>query len=141
MAKESKKIFVDGSFFISFIDRADLNHNKCVPIFEYLGRHGYEVYTSNHVIFQTYSKLEKMFNKEIALSFLGTISESNIYILYSTKPEMNSIFRFLRSSNNQEANLSEVINAVLMLRNGVEHILTYDFWPNILGSQKSPLIS
>lgn len=137
MASESRKVFIETSFFMAFIDRGDLNHTKCVPIFEFLGRHGYQLYTTNLVVMQTFARLDKELGSTISLEFLQAILESSIEVLYPSKSEFISAFRLLKNSPNTPVSVTELINSILMEKNGVAAVLTFDSWNNLLGTQKS----
>ena len=139
--QESKKIFLDISFFIAFIDRADLNHIKCVSIFEFLASHEFRVFTSYLVILQTFNRAEKELGSTVAKEFLQAILESNIQILYPGKQELISAFRIIRANPTHQNSLTELLNAILMEKNGITAILTYDFWHNLLGTNKSQYLN
>ncbi len=141
MAQESHKIFVDSSFFIAFIDRGDLNHTKCVPVFEFLGKHNYQVYTTSLVLIQVFNRIDKELGTTISLEFLQAIMESNIEVLFPSKSEFLSAYRLLKNDPNIQVSMSELLNSILMEKNGVSAVLTYDSWVGILGTRKSQYTS
>ncbi len=141
MAISTHKIFIDTSLFIAFIDRVNLNHQKSVTIFEYMARQNYQAYTSNLVVFQTFNIIERDLGSIISFEFLKAILESNIKILYVTEPDMLFAFRFFKSSKLPQPYLMEVITARLMEKQGIELIITYDYWHNIAGTVVSNLLS
>src|SRR5437762_67139 len=108
MPAESQKVFVDTSFFLAFIDRGDLNHTKCVPVLEFLGRHNYQVYTTNLVVIQTFNRLDKELGSTISLEFLQAIMESNIEVLYPSKSEFLAVYRLLKSNPTAQASMAEI---------------------------------
>src|SRR6476646_1325919 len=112
MAQESHKIFIDTSFFVAFIDRGDLNHTKCVPIFEFLGRHGYQVYTSNLVLIQVFNRIDKDLGTTISLEFLQSIMESNIDVMIPSKSEFVSAYRVLKNNPNTQISMAELLNTI-----------------------------
>ena len=140
MAQLSKKIFVDISAFISFIDRADLNHTKAVQVFEELGTDEYHVFTSSSVVLNTYFRIEREISTIVANDFLQAILESNIEILYPSKSELSTALRISKANPGRTASLSQIINSDLMEKNGIRHVFTFDFWNNLLGTNLSPLL-
>jgi predicted nucleic acid-binding protein len=138
---QSSKVFIDTSFFVSFIDRGDLNHLKTIAIFDFLGKRKYKVYSSSLVVTATFSKLEREEGEVIARDFLQAILESKIKVLYSSPAEFLSTFRLLKAGSVRKANISEIINATLMDKNGVSQVLTYDFWHNTMGTFLSELLN
>lgn len=141
MPQLSYKIFLDGSILLSFIDRADLNHQKSVAIFELLGKHEYKVYTSVLVILATFSRLEKDLGSTISNEFLQSILESNISIISPSENDLAAAYRFLKTSQGRNVSLPEVMNSYLMERQSIQSILTYDYWHNLMGTSVSHLFT
>lgn len=141
MPQISYKVFLDSSFLLSFIDRADLNHQKTIQIFELLGKQEYKLYTSILVVLATFSRLEKDFGATLCNDFLQAILESNIQILFASDSDLISAFRFLKSNPGRNISLPEFINSYMMEKQGVQSILTYDYWHNVMGTTLSHLIS
>lgn len=141
MAIPSKKIFLDCSFFISFIDRSDLNHQKTVAIFELMAKQNYQLYTSSFLIYQTFNKIERDMGVQIALEFLQAILDSAIKILYTTESELLFAYRFFKNAPHKRVNILELITTRLMEKNGINHILTYDYWLNVSTTSVSNFIT
>lgn len=138
--QSSHKIFINSSFFISFIDRSDLHHQKTAAIFELMAKQNYQLYTSSLLIYQTFTKIERDMGTHVALEFLQVILESAIKILYTTESELLFAYRFFKNASRQ-VNILELITARLMEKNGITYILTYDYWHNISATSISILIT
>ena len=136
----TSKVFIESSFFIAFIDRANLNHAKSVGILELLARQKYHLYTSGNVVLQTFGTIDRDLGSIVAKDFLQAILESNIQILYWGLADLLAAFRYLKANPGRQSLLSSVINAHLMQRYGVNSILTFDSWSNIMGTVVSNLI-
>lgn len=141
MATSSKKIFIEASVFLAFIDRINPNHAKASKIFEVLGRDKYQVFTSGMVLIQTFNALEQDLGTAIARDFLQATLETNIQILYTNKPDLLTAFRYLKANPGRQIPLSSIIDANLIQRHGINSVLTFDFWPNIMGIIVSDLIT
>lgn len=141
MITASKKVFVESSLFIAFIDRVNPNHAKSISIFESLAREGYQVYTSSLVVQNTYNRLEKDIGFRVAVEFLQAILESNIQTLHPQTAEYVSAFKFLNLVKQAQFSLNEVINADLMVKNRIPQIVTFDSWHEIMGVQVAPLVN
>lgn len=139
MPQSSQQIFIDSSPFLAFIDRADPNHGRSIKAFEFLGQHGYRLYTSNLVVFQTFSYLEKELGFALSMDFLKTILESNIQILCPTEADLATAHRFLKLNPQRQVSLIEIANAHLMDKHNVSAVLTYDYWHNLMGTTISRL--
>lgn len=141
MAIHSKKIFIESSLFLAFIDRVNLNHSKAVETFEFLARQNYQVYTSSIVVLQTFNAIERDLGSTVGNDFLQAILESKIQILYSSESDFLSAFRYLKANPGYQSSLSSIINANLMQKHGISSVLTLDFWPNVMGTIPSNLIT
>lgn len=141
MAITSRKVFIDTSFFISFIDRADLNHQKTISIMDFLGRQNFQVYTSNLAVFNTFSRLDREFGSAVSMDFLQAILDSSIQVLFVTQQDLMGTFRFLRSNTHRQSSLTDFTNAYLMDRQGIPSLLTYDPWYDLRGISLSGLLS
>lgn len=141
MATNSRKIFIDTSFFISFIDRADLNHQRSSSILEFLARQNFQVYSSDLVIFQTFARLDREFGSAVSMDFLQAILESQIQVLFLSQVELMGTFRFIKSNSHRQSSLNDYANAYLMDRQSIPHVLTYDPWYDLRGVTVSSLIN
>lgn len=141
MSTTSKKIFIESSLLLAFIDRANLNHAKAGEMLEFLGKQKYHVFTSSTVVLQTFNAIERDLGQTIARDFLQAMIESNIQILHPSEADLLAAFRYLRANPGRQNSLSSIINANLMQKNGVNSVLTFDFWPNVMGTTVANLIN
>lgn len=141
MAIQSKKIFIDSSVLIAFIDRADTNHPRSVKALENLAGLGCQLYTSSQNINDVYAALAREIGMSVALDFLQAILQSNIEILFPQKADFITAHRMLQSNKERQLTLREVLNATLMQRRGIVQILTFTYWYNLFGSYVSNISS
>lgn len=134
-----RKIFIDSSVLIAFVDRTNINHSKAVKTIENLARLGYQVYTSSQNVNEIYATLARETGISVALEFLQAILQSDIEILFPQKADYITVNRMLRSNRERQLTLKEVLNATLMQRKGISHILTFTYWHNLFGSSVSNL--
>lgn len=140
MALQSKKIFIDASVLIAFIDRADSNHPKAVKAMETLAQNKYHLYTSPQVIQDVYSAVSREIGVSVALDFLQATLQSAIEVIYPQKVDFITANRMIRSNRERQLALKETLNATLMQRRGVIQILTFTYWHNLFGTYLSNLI-
>lgn len=140
MSTTSKKVFIDTSIFIAFIDRANLNHQKSTQVIEFFAKQGYQLFTSNLVVVQTFNRIEKEIGTSISLDFLQAILESDIEVIYYDQQDLIACFRFLKNYQSKQASLNEIINSHLMNKRSIPSVITYDLWHNLMGTQVSSLI-
>ena len=139
MALQSRKIFIDSSVLISFVDRADANHPKASKTLENLARLKYHLYTSSQNATEVYAALSRETGMSVALDFLQAILQSDMEILFPQKADLISAHRMLRGNRERQLTLKEVLNAILMQRRDINQILTFNYWHNLFGSYVSNL--
>ena len=141
MTISSRKIFIESSLMLAFIDRANLKHLKSVQILELLAHHRYQVYTSDIVILQTFNAIERDLGSTVANDFLHAILESDIQILYAGESNFLMAFRYLKANPGYRSSLSNIITTDLMQKHNINSVLTFDYWPNLMGVLVSNLIT
>jgi predicted nucleic acid-binding protein len=140
MATTSRKIFVDSSIFIAFIDRGAPNHQKASKAIEDLTSIGYRLYTSLQVVTDSYALLYRDIGTAVALEFLQTILQTGIEILFPQKADLITAHRILRVNRDKQIPISEAVNATLMQKKGIVQILTFSYWHNLFGTNVSNLV-
>ncbi|MBI2593907.1 type II toxin-antitoxin system VapC family toxin [Candidatus Daviesbacteria bacterium] len=140
MATTSRKIFIDSSALIAFIDRGTTDHLKASKAIEDLASIGYRLYTSSQVITDTYVLLLRNSGNAVALEFLQTMLQSGIEILFPQKADLITAHRILRVNRDEQIPLTEAINATLMQRKGITQILTLSNWNKLFGTNVSNLV-
>lgn len=140
MAFQSRKIFVDSSILVSFIDRGEDNHDKAVKSMENLARLGYQLYTSHQNIVETYSTLSREVGVSVALDFLQASLQSDIEVLFPQKADLIASHRLIRSNRDRQIPLREVLNATLMQKRDISQILTFTYWHNLFGTYVANIV-
>lgn len=140
MAVQGQKIFLESSVFISFIDRADPNHQKTVALMNFLGRSNFQLFTSAQNINEVYSVLSREIGTSIALEFLDSVLQSELEILFPQKADLITTERILKTNHDRQIGIKEALNATLMQKRGIVQILTFTYWHNLFGTHVSNLI-
>ena len=139
MAAAIKKIFIDTSILIAFIDRGAPKHLKASKSMEDLARLGYRLYTSTQVVTDSYDLLSREVGNIVALEFLQTVLQSGIEILFPQRADIITANRILAANRDRQIPLSEALNASMMQKRGIIHILTFSYWNNLFGTSASNL--
>lgn len=140
MALQSRKVFVDSSILLPFVDRGDVNHQRSVKSIENLARLHYQLYTSYQNIAEIYATLAGEVGISVALDFLQASLQSDMEIIFPTKADLITAHRMIRSNKDRQLTLREAINATLMQRKGIVQILTFTYWHNLFGTYVTNLI-
>lgn len=141
MAIPGRKIFIDSSILISFVDRADPNHQKAVQNIENLARLGYQIYTSSQNIADTYAALANETSVSVAMDFLQACLQSDMEIIFPQKADFISAYRMLKSNKDRQLTLKEALNATLMEKRGISQAMTFNYWHNLFGTYVASIIS
>lgn len=140
MAIKVRKIFIDSSIFIAFVDRGSPNHLRASKAIEDLASIGYRLYTSPQVVTDSYNRLLVGVGATVALEFLQTMLQTGIEILFPQKADYITANRILRVNRDKEIPLSEALDAALMQKKGIIQVLTFTHWHNLFGTSTSNLI-
>lgn len=141
MRSTGRKIFVDTSILIAFIDRGEHNHLKASKAIEDMASLGCRLYTSQQVVTDSYTLLSRDVGITVALEFLQIMLQSGIEILFPQKTDLITAHRILKVKREEQISLSEAVNAALMQRKGIVQILSFSHWNNLFGTYKSNLTS
>ena len=139
MATTSRKIFIDSSILIAFIDRGAPNHLIAVKTIGDLARIGYHLYTSSQVVTDSYILFSRELGTAVALEFLQTMLQSAIEILFPQQADLITAYRILRVNRKRQIPSDEALNATLMQKKGIVQILTFSPWHNLFGTLVSNL--
>lgn len=134
MVLQSRKVFVDSSILVPFVDRGDINHQRSVKSIENLARLHYQLYTSYQNIAETYVTLGREVGISVALDFLQAAIQSDMEIVFPQKADLITAHRMLRSNRDRQITLREALNATLMQKRGITQILTLTYWHNLFGT-------
>ncbi len=139
MAPITRKIFIDSSILVAFVDRADPNNLKAIKIMDDLAIMGYQPYTSLQIIMESYVVLAREVGMSIASEFLQSILQSGVEILFPQKADLIATYRMLQVNRDKQISLRETLNATLMQKRGIMQILTFTYWHSLFGTYVSSL--
>lgn len=141
MATTGRKIFIDSTILIAFIDRGSPSHLEASKAMADLASIGYRLYTSSQVITDSYDLLFRNVGTTVALEFLQIMLQTSIEIVFPQKADLITAHRILRVNKETQITLSEALNATLMQKKGISQILTFSYWNNLFGTTASKLIN
>jgi len=114
--------FVDSSALVSLVDRDDFTHSAAVDAYESLKLQGYRLFTSNHIVAETYDLLAGSLGHEIARSWLGEMGLP-IYVADANDLEQA---RDRVISSRKPLNFNDALSVVIMQRLGVADAFAVD---------------
>jgi predicted nucleic acid-binding protein len=114
--------FVDSSALVSLVDRNDYTHRAAVEAYESLKAEGYRLFTSNHIVAETYDLLAGTLGHDIAKTWLDTM-ELPVYVADSNDIEQA---RERVISSRKPLNFNDALSVVIMQRLGVADAFAVD---------------
>lgn len=141
MPLATRKIFIDSSLLMAFVDRGSRDHLKAAKVIDDVAGIGCRLYTSSQVVAESYDLLIHEVGITVALEFLQTILQSGVEILFPQKADLITSQRILKANRNEKLSFNEALNATLMQRKGIEQVLTFGNWNKLFGTFKSNLLS
>lgn len=120
--QQSLAAFVDSSALVSLVDRDDVTHRAAVDAYESLKSGGYRLFTSNHIVAETFDLLAGSLGHEIARSWLDEMGLP-VYIADSNDIEQ-ARERVLASRKPLKFN--DALSVVIMQRLGVADAFAVD---------------
>ena len=140
MAQTSRKLFLDSSVLLAFIDRSDSNHANAAQLLQSVAQLKFSLFTGYNQIMETYAIVAREIGKAVALEFLNSTLNSNIEVLFPQKSDLASASRFLQNNKGRQITLREVLTGVMMDKRNISQIATFTYWPNLFGTQVTSLI-
>lgn len=141
MDTQTRKIFIDSSMLVAFVDKADPNHLKAAKIMDDLAAMGYQPYTSIQIVTESYVVLAREIGISVGSEFLQSMLQSSIEILFPQKADLITAHKMLVVNRDRQISLRETLNATLMQKRGIAQILTFTYWNNLFETYVSNLIS
>lgn len=114
--------FVDSSALISLVDRDDLTHRAAVDAYESLKSDGYRLFTSNHIVAETYDILAGSLGYDVARTWLDEMGLP-VYVADSNDLEQ-ARDRVIASRG--PLNFNDALSVVIMQRLGVADAFAVD---------------
>ncbi len=114
--------FVDSSALISLVDRDDVTHRAAVDAYESLKADGYRLFTSNHIVAETYDILAGSHGHDTARTWLDEMGLP-VYVADSNDLEQ-ARGRVLEST--KPLNFNDALSIVIMQRLGVADAFAVD---------------
>ncbi|SRR6478735_5113848 len=118
----TRAAFVDSSALISLVDRDDYTHRAAVDAYESLKADGYRLFTSNHIIAETFDILAGSLGHEVARSWLDEMGLP-VYVADSNDLEQA---RDRVIGSRKPLNFNDALSVVIMQRLGVADAFAVD---------------
>jgi predicted nucleic acid-binding protein len=121
-APHTRAAFVDSSALVSLVDRDDYTHRAAVAAYESLKSDGYRLFTSNHIVAETFDILAGSLGHAVARSWLDEMGLP-VYVADATDLEQA---RDRVITARTPLNFNDALSVVIMQRLGVADAFAVD---------------
>jgi predicted nucleic acid-binding protein len=129
----SKKVYLSGSGFYAFINRAHPKFEQASAYFRYFAQENYLLFTDVYTILESYNQIYKEISPSLAKDFLRIVTISDINIIYPEERDIKSALKTLINFQSTELTFSQALRAVLANRRGINQIHTFDYLHPLFG--------
>jgi predicted nucleic acid-binding protein len=133
MARESKKVFLAASMFISFVDRAHPKHDQSAAFFRYFAQEQYVLFTDSLQVTIAYNYMYKEMSRSLARDFMRVISLCNINFLPHEESDLKLAFKTIVNYQSNELTFSDAMMAVVCYKKNIYQICSFDYLHNLFG--------
>lgn len=133
MALLSKKVFMEASIFVSFIDRAHPKHEQAAAYFRFFAEEEYMIFTDILSLVEAYNTIYKDVSPSLAKDFMRVISLSNVNILYPEEMDSKAALKALVTYQSTDLTYPKALSAVLAQKRGITQICTFDYLHPLFG--------
>jgi predicted nucleic acid-binding protein len=121
--------FVDSSAIVALVDRDDHSHTAAVEAYRSLIESGYRLFTTNHVVVETFDLLCAGVGAEVARRWLR---EMRLAIYTTDEEDEEKARRMVAAEGARSLSLTDALSFVVMERLGVADAFAVD--PNFLAA-------
>lgn len=133
MASNSKKVYLDASVFLAFIDRANVKYNEATAYFRYFGIEEYQLFTDALTVTEAYNRIYRDISPSLAKDFLRVLALSNINVIYPDESDTKAALKTLVNFKSTDLTYLGALQSVLANRRGVPQICTFEYLPQLFG--------
>lgn len=133
MPLPSKKVYLDSSTFVAFIDRAHLKYDQATAYFRYFGIEEYQLFSDPVSILEAYNRLYTDISPSLAKDFMRVMALSNVNMVYPEDGDMKAALKAIVNFKTTDLTFNKALLSVLANRRGVSQICTFEYMPQLFG--------
>lgn len=131
----SKKVYLDASSFVAFIDRAHIKYEQATAYFRYFGIEEYQLFSDPITLVEAYNKLYNDISPSLAKDFMRVMAISNINLVYAEESDVKAALKAIVNFKTTDLTFPKALLSVLANRRGVSQICTFEYMPQLFGLQ------
>jgi len=133
MPLPSKKVYLDASTFIAFIDRAHIKYDQATAYFRYFGIEEYQLFSDPVAITEAYNKLYNDISPSLAKDFMRVMALSNVNMIYPEDSDMKAALKAIVNFKTTDLTFTKALLSVLANKRGISQICTFEYMPQLFG--------
>ncbi|MEK7605612.1 MAG: PIN domain-containing protein [Patescibacteria group bacterium] len=131
----SKKVYLDASCFVAFIDRAHIKYEQATAYFRYFGIEEYQLFSDPITLVEAYNKFYNDISPSLAKDFMRVMAISNINLVYAEESDVKAALKAIVNFKTTDLTYPKALLSVLANKRGVPQICTFDYMPQLFGLQ------
>lgn len=135
MALPSKKVYIDSSLFVAFIDRAHIKYDQATAYFRFFGLEEYQLFSDPITILNAYERLYNDISPSLAKDFMRVMALSNINMIYPEEADMKAALKTVVNFKTTDLTFPKALLCVLANKRGVPQICSFEYMPSLFGLQ------
>jgi len=133
MPLPSKKVYLDSSCFVAFIDRAHIKYDQATAYFRYFGIEEYQLFSDPMSILEAYNRLYTDISPSLAKDFMRVMALSNVNMIYPEDGDMKAALKTIVNYKTTDLTFNKALLSVLANRRGVSQVCTFEYMPQLFG--------
>lgn len=133
MPLQSKKVYVDSSLFVAFIDRAHIKYDQATAYFRFFGIEEYQLFSDPFTILTAYERLYNDISPSLAKDFMRVMALSNVNMVYPEEADMKAALKTVVNFKTTDLTFPKALLSILANKRGVPQICSFEYMPSLFG--------
>lgn len=133
MALPSKKVYIDSSLFVAFIDRAHIKYDQATAYFRFFGIEEYQLFSDPVTILAAYDRLYNDISPSLAKDFMRVMALSNVNMIYPEEADMKAALKTVVNFKTTDLTFPKALLSVLANKRGVSQVCSFEYMPTLFG--------
>jgi len=129
----SKKVYLDSSAYIAFMDRAHIKYDQATAYFRYFAIEEYQLFSDPMMINEAYERVYRDISPSLAKDFLRVMALSNVNMIYPDESDCKAALKAMVNFKTTDLTYSKAILSVLANRRDISQICTFEYLPPLFG--------
>lgn len=130
---QSKKVYLDSSAYVAFMDRAHIKYDQATAYFRYFGIEEYQLFSDPMMLNEAYERVYRDISPSLAKDFLRVMALSNVNMIYPDESDYKAALKAMVNFKTTDLTYSKALLSVLANRRGVSQICTFEYLPPLFG--------